>query len=120
MAGAVRKKPIGKLRHRCRLERLSATPARDSFGAEVPVWASEATVWCAVEPQQVASGEQLRGSHQQADCSHTVTLRYRDDLTPKKRLVWLRGGREFVLNVVYAMPMEGNENWIVAWCKSEQ
>jgi head-tail adaptor len=120
MAGAIRKEPIGKLRHRCRIEALSASPTRDAFGAVVQVWSAEAVAWCRVEPQTVVSGEETRGSHQQADCTHKVTMRYRDGLTPKKRLVWLRGGREFVLNVVFAPPMEGVENWLEVWCKTEQ
>lgn len=120
MAGAIKKTPVGTLRHRCRVEKLAPTPSRDGFGAEVPAWLSQGVVWCRVEPQVAQSGERMIGSHQQADCTHSVTMRFRADLTPKKRLVWLRGGAESALNVVFVMPMEGNENWVVAWCKTEQ
>lgn len=121
MAGAIRKEPIGKLRHRCRIERLATPATRDDFGAEVPTWLPAGVVWCRVDPQQVMSGEEQAGATQQADTTHRVVMRYRDDLTPKKRLVWLRGGgREYTLNVVYVRPMEGSENWLEVWCKSEQ
>lgn len=119
MAGAVRKEPIGKLRHRCVLEK--SAPTRDSFGAEVASWVAEATVFCRVTPRPTDTQEVRRGAAQQADCTHVVVMRLRADVTPKKRFKWLRaGGVETVLNVVAVAPMEGSENWIEAWCKSEQ
>lgn len=121
MAGAIRKQPIGKLRHRCRLEARPASPARNEFGAEAQTWSAEATVFCRVEPRPTDTHEERRGSSQQADCTHVVVMRLRGDVTAKKRFVWLRaGGVETVLNVVAVGPMEGSENWLEVWCKSEQ
>jgi SPP1 family predicted phage head-tail adaptor len=121
VAGAIRRKKIGELRHRCTLEKLAASPERDAYGAEVHAWTAEATVFCRVEPRPTDANERRSGSRQQADCTHVVTMRLRADVTPKKRFKWLRaGGIETTLNVVAVAPMEGDENWLEVWCKSEQ
>jgi head-tail adaptor len=119
--GAVRKKPIGELRHRCRIEARVSPAPRDEFGAEIESWTAGEPVWCRVTPRPTDTREERRGSSQQADCTHVVVMRLRDGLTAKHRLVWLRaGGVEVTLNVVAVGPMEGAENWLEVWCKSEQ
>lgn len=121
MAGPIRRKPIGKLRHRCRIESRPTTPTRDEFGAEIETWQAESVVWCAVDPRPTDTRESRAGSSQQADCTHAVVMRHRAGMTAKKRLVWLQsGGVETVMNVVAVGPMEGAENWLEVLCKSEQ
>src|SRR5262245_23366827 len=79
----------GRLRQRITIERQEVV--RDEYGAELITWAPLPiipTVWASILPG--SSGERfLTGAAQeQATISHTVRLRYREDITPKMRIVW--------------------------------
>lgn len=91
-----RNKTVGKLRERVRIERLSVNPSRDAAGAEIEAWETVDTVWASVE---ATGGTEFFASGQvQANATHKVTVRHRDDVTPKNRLIWVTNGDK-VLNV---------------------
>lgn len=110
---------IGRLRHRLTLQKLADTPDRDEAGQEIEEWSNEVTpIWGEVV---AASGRELFASAQvQAQVSHRVTLRHRTDVTEKKRLVWLDGGGNAVLNIVAVLPSEGRSNCLDVWCLQDK
>ena len=62
----------GELRHRVTVERRSMT--QDTFGGQSTTWTALGTFWAWVQP---ASGREIEAAAaQQAEISHTVTMRY--------------------------------------------
>jgi SPP1 family predicted phage head-tail adaptor len=81
---------IGDLRERVFIQR-DAGASRDAVGGLVPSWETVANVWARVAP--MSTGEQFRRQQMQANANWKVTVRYRNDLSPKMRVVW--GSRTF-------------------------
>ena len=108
----------GTLRERVTIEAFIS--AQDAYGEPIEAWgslASNPTVWASVGSR--ASGEPfISGAVQtMAEVSHTVRLRYRDDITPKMRLLW-RGDRTlYVENVV---DPDGRKADLILMCREEQ
>jgi SPP1 family predicted phage head-tail adaptor len=69
--------PIGTMRHRVVLERI--TTALDGARAATPV----TTLWAAIEP--IGGGEADVGAHVTGTASHRLTLRWRSDITSADR-----------------------------------
>lgn len=81
---------IGRLRHRITIQEPTIT--RNDRGAEVLAWSTLATVWAEVRSN--TGREQVINNNQEiASATHVVTIRHRDDVTPKMRLQW--SGRTF-------------------------
>lgn len=80
---------IGPMRHRLTIQ--VATLEQDDHGEPIETWGNIATnphVWANIRSR--AAGERfISGAEQvQATVSHTISIRYRDDLTPvRTRLV---------------------------------
>lgn len=109
---------VGRLRHRVRIERLDES-TRDASGAVVPNWVTLATVWAAIEP--VGGRESLVNGQVQADATHRVLLRLREDVTAKERLVWLTGRpANQVLNIERVAPAVGVGNSLELMCVREE
>jgi SPP1 family predicted phage head-tail adaptor len=105
---------IGQLRHRVTIQ--TPTVARDEFQGRVEGWTVVASP---VRARVVPTGgrELFQNGAVQANATHRVTLRYRGDLGPKCRLVWLDTG--LVLNVVACPPSVGTANVVEVWCIQE-
>jgi len=74
----------GKLRHRIAIEELKET--RSDYGEVVREWVPVANVWAQVVPQ---SGKEFVAAQAiQAQVDTRITIRYRDDITPKHRVVY--------------------------------
>lgn len=111
-------KTIGKLRHRVKIQRLDES-VRDVSGAVVPTWVDVATVWASVGP--VGGKELFANGQVQANVTHKVEMRHREDVTTKNRLVWVTSkpaGQ--VLNVVAAPPTVGSGNSLELMCVREE
>jgi SPP1 family predicted phage head-tail adaptor len=79
MAGAL----ANRLQHQVYLQDLTRTP-REGGGA-VETWEdSSGPIWAAVEP--LAGSEALRGLQVAATVTHRITIRYREGVTPVKRV----------------------------------
>lgn len=116
-----RSKGIGDLRHRVRIDSLDEN-ARDESGAVVPVWVEVATVWASVEP--VGGRESLINGQVQANVTHLVLMRLRDDVTAKNRLIWLTGPggstAPQTLNIDRVGPAVGSANSLELMCVREE
>lgn len=84
----------GRLRHR--LEIQAATEARDAAGGVTRTWATEATVWGAVEPFR--GREVFEAGQVESEATHRIIVRYRGNLTSDKRIKF--GTRVFNIDFV--------------------
>lgn len=108
---------IGRLRERITLQ--SFTAAQDSYGQTIQTWANLATnptVWAniLIKPggeRFLSGGEQV-----QAVLTHTVTIRYRTDVTVQMRAV--QGSRYLYVENVY--DPTGRNEYMVLECREEQ
>ena len=85
----------GRLRHRLVLQ--SKTITRDSYGAAIVAWATQATVWGSIEP---LSGRELSAqSQQQAEATVRIVLRYYSGLDETWRIS--HGGKYYdIVNTI--------------------
>lgn len=80
----------GPLRHRVRIERLTAGVQDPVTGEVAQTWVTVAEVWAAIAP--LSAREFIQSDAKQAMVTARVTLRYRDDLDASVRLVHLVNG----------------------------
>ena len=109
---------VGRLRHRVRIERLDES-TRDASQAVVPTWVTTATVWASVEP--IGGREAMVNGQVQANATHRVVMRHREDVTAKERLVWLTSkptGQ--LLNIERVAPAVGVGNSLELMCVREE
>lgn len=85
----------GWLRHRVVIE--SAAGAPDGAGGEAVTWDTFATAWARVAP--VSAREKIVAGHLAGVVSHTVTMRYRDDIAGGMRVLYR--GRIFRILAVF-------------------
>ncbi len=72
----------GALRHRIKIQRQTYTP--DNAGGGVNTWADYAEVRAFVKPQ--SGNEKLYSMRLEAEVTHRIFIRYRDDLTTTDRI----------------------------------
>lgn len=75
----------GQLRERVEIQRRVDTP--DGGGGVVSTWVPDAVVWARVQPEKAT--EILKADRVQNPQRFIVQMRYRDDVTPDRRLKWL-------------------------------
>ena len=103
---------IGELRHRLTIQ--AENPSADAAGGQADPWASPvtvATVWGRVEP--LTGGERLRAMQLEDRVTHRVTIRYRDAITAKQRLVF--GQRVF--NIRAVLNLGERSRWLELLCE---
>lgn len=85
----------GDLKQRITIQRPSV--ARDGFGAEVPTWATLASVWAKVV---TTSGAETIDAAQvaAATLTHEITIRWRSDVQPTMQVLW--GARTLTIRAV--------------------
>ena len=74
----------GWLRHRITVE--SAAGASDGAGGETVTWDTLATLWAHIAP--APAGERIVAGHLSGVVTHTVTLRWRDDIAGGMRIAY--------------------------------
>jgi SPP1 family predicted phage head-tail adaptor len=82
------------LKHRLALQALSRVS--DGQGGHTESWATEATLWGAIEP--VKGYERYQAQQVQTPVTHKITVRYRGGVTTKKRFLF--GSRVFDIKEV--------------------
>lgn len=86
---------IGKFRHRIVIQEPTIT--RGDRGAEVLAWSDIANVYADI--RTVGGQEQVLANQLETATSlHTITIRYRTDITPKMRVKW--GARVFGVEAI--------------------
>jgi SPP1 family predicted phage head-tail adaptor len=83
-----------RLNRRCTL--LRPVETQDSSGHAAVTYATDDDVWCAIET--TGGSERVSVGAVYADASHTFTIRYRADVTPKWRVSY--DARTFRLQAV--------------------
>ena len=84
----------GRLRHRLRLQ--SQTQTRDAYGAAIISWATEATVWGAIEP--LSGREYFSQAQTQNEAKVRIVIRYRSSVDESWRVV--SGGKYYSIESV--------------------
>lgn len=100
---------IGDLRHRLTLEEVQRVS--DAGGGFIEAWVVVATVSAAMEPNGGGEGEdagRLAGR-----VSHTVTLRYRDGVTPAMRFRL----DTRVFHILAAFDADERKRWLRCLCE---
>jgi SPP1 family predicted phage head-tail adaptor len=97
-----------------------ATVIQDESGEPIATWAelpSVPTTWSNVQSR--AAGERFLsgGAQVMANVSHTVRIRYREDITVQMRGLW-RGDR--ILYVENVVDPDGRKSDLVLMCREEQ
>ncbi|MBN9265960.1 MAG: phage head closure protein [Hyphomicrobium sp.] len=72
------------------------TQAGDGQGGFTETWATEATLWAAIEPTK--GYERYQAQQVQMPVTHKITIRYRSGVTTKKRFLF--GSRVFEIKEV--------------------
>jgi SPP1 family predicted phage head-tail adaptor len=108
----------GTLRERVTIQ--SFTVAQDAAGEPIKTWgnlATNPTVWANVGSR--SSGERFisGGEQVQATVSHTVRLRYRDDVTVLMRLIWRTTRTLQIENVI---DPDGRKSDLILMCSEVQ
>jgi len=81
----------GQMRHRVKF--LMPLEGRDTMGGEIHTWLTSNEVWARVQFTLSGSGEQEMAERVMSMLKMEVTMRFRDGIYPKMRLVY--DGREF-------------------------
>lgn len=108
----------GTLRERVTIQ--SFTAVQDAHGEPIKTWsnlATNPTVWANVGSR--ASGERFisGGEQVQASVSHTVRIRYREDVTVLMRLIWRTNRTLQIENVI---DPDGRKSDLVLMCSEVQ
>lgn len=103
----------GRLRERVAIQAESVT--QNTSGEEIPTWATETTVWASVLSGSISERFTAAAGQRAAEITHTVRMRYRTDITPKKRLLW----ETRILEVLGQMDPDGRTRDLIVMCKEE-
>jgi len=74
------------MRERIEIQELSSSGQVDSYGQDITTWTTLATVWGSVQGQP--GTETIVGEQPTTLAKYKLTIRYRDDLDTKMRLIW--------------------------------
>lgn len=87
----------GMLSYKVAVERLTLTP--DGIGGSVSTWATLYQPWAYITP--VGTWEKLQGMQLESPITHTIYIRYNDDITVRDRISFR--GRLFNIRSVVDM-----------------
>jgi SPP1 family predicted phage head-tail adaptor len=100
---------IGQLRHRVAIQHVTET--RDDDGSVVQVWATLCHPRAEIVP--LNGSEDFVAQGLSASIIHRITIRFREGITPKMKIVW--GDREF--EIVTARNLDERGRWLVMNCE---
>lgn len=96
----------GWLRHRVAIESAAGSP--DGAGGETVVWDTVATVWARIAP--ATARETITAGHLTGEVSHTVTLRFREDVAGGMRIAY----RGRILRILAVHDPDETRRYLVA------
>jgi SPP1 family predicted phage head-tail adaptor len=105
---------IGKLNKRVQLQKRSAT--LDDYGQPLNAWVTQAEVWANIKP--ISGKEKLRAMAVESVLSHTITVRYRQELLPPAqldawRIVYITKSMQRIFNINAAMDIDEAHEYLV-------
>lgn len=103
----------GRLRERVAIQ--AETVTQNTSGEEIPTWATETTVWAQVLPGSISERFSNAAGQRASEITHTVRMRFRTDITPKKRFLW----ETRILEILGQMDPNGKRETLVVMCKEE-
>lgn len=103
----------GRLRERVAIQ--ASTPSQNTAGELIESWATETTVWANVRPGSINERFSAAAGQRASEITHTVRIRFRTDITPKKRLLW----ETRILEILGQMDPDGKRSDLVIMCKEE-
>ncbi len=103
----------GRLRERVAIQAASVT--QNSSGELIESWATETTVWAQVLPGSISERFSNAAGQRASEITHTVRMRFRSDITPKKRLLW----ETRILEILGQMDPDGRTRTLAVMCKEE-
>lgn len=80
---------IGNLDKRARIERKTVTQD-PTYGTDVEVWVTFASVWCNLADSMPSRDEQIRNGLTMNKVRSRMRIRYRGDITSNMRVVLMR------------------------------
>lgn len=80
---------IGPLDKRARIERKTVTPD-PTYGTDVEVWVTRASVWCNLVDSTPSRDEQIRNGLSTKKVRSRMRMRYRGDVQTDDRVVLMR------------------------------
>lgn len=104
----------GSLKERITIQQKTTTA--DGQGGRSTAWGTLATVWASVVP--LTMGEKLQAAAIGSTLAYTVTVRYREDITPAMRIAW----RPFLsetaktLEIHGVQAADGGRQWMQMAC----
>lgn len=102
----------GTLRHLVQVIHPAIGVAKDAYNVPTDTMVGVGSEWCAIE--QIDGSESFKAQQMQAGVTTQVTMRYRDDISPRHRLL-KQDGR--YLEVVSTLDPEGRKRKLVLMCK---
>lgn len=95
---------IGQMRHRVTIQ--SERRTTDTDGSAALRWYDDVKVYAAITPR--AGSESFHGMQIEGRVTHEITIRYRADVTPKKRIYW--NSRAF--NIRAVLNVNERDRWL--------
>lgn len=115
MATRLHSMHIGLLDERITLQRN--TPTVNSRGAETRVWANFASVpTVRARVQAAPGGERVQDNRELPVSRHTVTIRWRTDITPDDRVIWHASGGDRTLAIDDLGDPDNMRRWLQLAC----
>jgi len=104
----------GQLRDRVTIQQK--TSVRDAQGGRAVTWDRLTTVWARVQP--LRASEALQAAAVRASVLYRVTVRYRADIQPTMRLLWIpfRASTAKTLEIQGVTPENGGREFLALSC----
>lgn len=96
---------------RTQLDLQSCMDVSDEQGGVDRSWSSIAALFGHMEP--VGAKREVRGRSREANISHKITIRYRDDI--KNDMRFLRGERELLIHTVH--DLDETSRYLICHCE---
>lgn len=108
--GTTKKVTVGEMRHRVDIEHKVVAEEPDDRGKPVYEWKVLVRGWyCKIE--QLTGGEVETARQLNAEATHRIYMRSRDDVTERMRLVFR--GREFYIGYIDDLAQVGRISWML-------
>ena len=103
---------IGDMRHRVEIQHPLET--QTTTGETSRSWKCLANVWAKVQP--LSAKERLAAQAAEVEDTHKVTIRYRDGVDAKNRIVWKHNELTKTLEITGVIDQMARERYLILMC----